>query len=159
MNFRYVKMYLGDDTMVKLPPIEKIPEAYSAIEDERVSLSENYALVKSSNKEKEYLIKWKDNVYYSNDNSTYWQGYPGYPIIAVLMLQGKLSLNKEIIKYFKNVNWNKLNSDNKRDYHASLEQVLANIGDDDKNKIYDEIDKVFEEIKDLDIELTRKNVF
>lgn len=98
--------------MIKLPPIEKIPEAYTAVEDNRITLYENYAIVKSSNKEKEYLIKWNNNIYYSNDSSTYWQGYPGYPILAVLMLQGILPLNKEISSYFKNINWNKLNKEN-----------------------------------------------
>ena len=82
--------------MLKMPPMEKIPEAYTAIEDGRINLYNDYALVKSSNNEKEYLIKWQDNIYYSNDNSTYWQGYPGYPIIAILMLQGKITLNREI---------------------------------------------------------------
>ena len=85
--------------MEKLPPIEKIPEAYTAIIDNRVEMFDNYAIVKSSTLEKEYLIKWNDNLYYSNDNSTYWQNYLGYPVISVLMLQGKLSLNKDILKY------------------------------------------------------------
>ena len=145
--------------MIKLPPIEKIPEAYTAIIDNRVELFNDYAIVKSSNLEKEYLIKWQDNIYYSNDNSTYWQNYPGYPIIAVLMLQNKLSLNKDVLTYFKNVNWNKLNKDNKRDYKKSLEQVLDGINDEKKDIINKEIEKVFEEIKDLDITLTRKKNF
>ena len=142
--------------MMKLPPIEKIPEAYSAIEDNRVELFDDYAIVKSSNNEKEYLIKWKDNLYYSNDKSTYWQGYIGYPIIAVLMLKGELSLNKDIIKYFKSVNWNKLNKENNRDYRKSLEQILSGISDNEKTLIDEEINKVYEEIKLLDIMLTKK---
>lgn len=142
--------------MNKYPPIEKIPEAYSAIEDNRVTIFEDYAQVKSSNNEKEYLIIWKDNIYYSNDNSSYWQGYIGYPVIAVLMLKGDLSLNKNISKYFKNINWNKLNKDNKRDYSKSLNQILKNFCDEEKNKIFEEINKVFDEIKQLDIKLTKK---
>lgn len=144
--------------MVKLPPIEKIPEAYTAIEDGRVTLFDDHATVKSSNNEKEYLIKWKDNTYYSNDNSTYWQGYAGYPVIAVLMLQNKLSLNREITKFFKNVNWNKLNKDNKRDYSKSLSQVLIDISEEDRKKIDAEINKVYDEIKQLDIELTKRKI-
>ncbi len=144
--------------MVKLPPIEKIPEAYTAIEDNRVELYDDYAIVKSSNNEKEYLIKWRDNVYYSNDNSTYWQGYPGYPVIAVLMLKSSLSLNRNVSKYFKNINWNKLNKDNKRDYKKSVDKILANVSLEEKNNIYEEFDKVYEEIKNLNIELTRKKI-
>ncbi len=59
--------------MKKFPPIEKILEAYTAIADGHVKLENDQALVTSS-----------------NDNASYWQGYLGYPGIAVLMLQGKL---------------------------------------------------------------------
>lgn len=145
--------------MIKLPPIEKIPEAYTAIEDERIVMENDSAIVKSSNNEKEYLIKWKDNLYYSNDNSTYWQNYPGYPVLAILMLQGKLTLNREVSTYFKNVNWNKLNKDNNRDYKKSVEDILVNVNEQEKELIYSEIDKVYEEIKELDIELTKKKNF
>lgn len=142
--------------MNKLPKIEKIPEAYTAIEDDRIKLYDEEAHVKSSDNKKEYLIKWKNNLYYSNDNSTYWQGTAGYPVIAVLMLQSKLSLNKEISKFFKNINWNKLNKENKRNYAESLKQILENQAEEEKTKIYEEINKVYEEIKNLDIEITRK---
>lgn len=142
--------------MMKLPPIEKIPEAYSAIVDERVNMYEDHAIVTSSNKEKEYLIQWRDHTYYSNDNSTYWQSYPGYPVLAVLMLQGKLSYDENVAMYFKNVNWNQLNKDNKRDYHASLEQILKDVSVEDRKQIDEEISKVFEAIKSLDIALTKK---
>lgn len=144
---------------MKMPPIEKIPEAYTAIEDKRVEMFNDYAIVKSSNGEKEYLIKWKDDTFYSNDNSTYWQGYIGYPVIAVLMLQGKLSLNKEVSKYFKNVNWNELNKMNKRDYHKSLEDILVNVDDGSREEIFSEINRVYEEIKNLNITLSRKKDF
>lgn len=40
--------------MQKLPQIEKVYEAYSAIADNRVALFEGYALVLSSSKAKEY---------------------------------------------------------------------------------------------------------
>lgn len=142
--------------MMKLPPIEKIPEAYSAIVDERVNMFEDHAIVTSSNNEKEYLIQWRDHTYYSNDNSTYWQSYPGYPVLAVLMLQGKLSYDENVAMYFKNVNWNQLNKDNKRDYHASLEQILKDVSVEDRKRIDAEISKVFEAIKSLDIALTKK---
>lgn len=144
--------------MIKLPPIEKIPEAYTAVEDNRIELYDDYAVVKSSNNEKEYLVKWKGNTYYSNDNSTYWQGYIGYPVIAVLMLKNVLSLNTEVSKYFKGINWNEINKQNKNDYKKSVDQILTNIPSSEKELIYMEFDKVYEEIKKLDIELTRKKI-
>ena len=130
-----------------MPPIEKIPEAYTAIEDLRIEVFEDSAKVKSSNGEKEYLIKWKENVYYSNDNSTYWQGYTGYPVIAVLMVQGKLSLNRDISKYFKSVNWSELNKKNKRDYKKSVDDILFGTPENEKEKIFREIEKVFEDVQ------------
>lgn len=145
--------------MIKLPPIEKIPEAYTAIEDDRITMNDELAFVKSSNFEKEYLIKWKDNVYYSNDNSTYWQNYPGYPVIAVLMLQGKLTLDRKVSTYFKNVNWNKLNKDNKRDYKKSVEDILVDVPNEEKELIFKTIEDVMDEIKNLNIELTKKKNF
>jgi hypothetical protein len=36
--------------------------------------------------------------------------YAVYPIIAVLMLQGKLALNKNIAYYFKGIKWAELNA-------------------------------------------------
>ena len=141
---------------MKLPNKSKIAESYSTIIDNRVNLLENEAIVKSSNGEKEYLIKWKDNLYYSNDNSSYWQGIIGYPVIAVLMMQNKLSLNKDILKYFKGINWNKLNKEDKRNYELSLEKVLEKASLEEKELIYKEINKVYDEIKNLNIELTRK---
>ncbi len=142
--------------MEKLPPIEKIPEAYSAIADGRIDMSEKYAIVKSSTLEKEYCIKWKENLYYSNDSSTYWQGYPGYPVLAVLFLQGILSLKKEVIPYFKGINWNALNKETKRDYQKSLAIALEKFDLDTKEMINQEIKRVYEDVKKLDILLTKR---
>ena len=44
-----------------------------------------------------------DNTYTLNDNASYWQGYLGYPGIAVLMLQGKLPYDKELAQQFAGV--------------------------------------------------------
>ena len=92
--------------MKKMPPIQKILEAYTAIVDKHVELKNNEALVTSSNGAKTYTVSWEDNIYHSNDNATYWQGYAGYPIIAVLMLQGKISFDQKLADNFTSVNWN-----------------------------------------------------
>ena len=42
--------------MLKLPPIEKIPKAYSAIADNRVVMSEHSALVDSSDYTKRNIL-------------------------------------------------------------------------------------------------------
>ena len=62
--------------MKKLPPIQKILEAYTAIVDNHVNLTENEAKVTSSNGAKTYTVSWENDVYHSNDNATYWQLMP-----------------------------------------------------------------------------------
>ena len=65
--------------MEKLPPIEKVYEAWSAVADGRVALhpDERRAAIASSNGAKTYTVAWNENgsTYSSNDNATYWQGY------------------------------------------------------------------------------------
>ena len=74
------------------------------------------------------------------------------------MLQQKLTWKKEISAYFKNVNWHEINLANKRDYKKALEYVIEKNSEEEKKKIYNEINRVYEEIKKLDIELTRKKI-
>lgn len=73
--------------MQKLPPIEKFYEAYSALADKRVTVEGSSAIVTSSDKTKTYKVEWQDNTYSSTDNATLWQGYAGYPVLSVLILQ------------------------------------------------------------------------
>lgn len=145
---------------VKLPPIEKIHEAYSAIADKRVVLKENEAEVSSSDLTKTYLVKWKDEVYSSNDNASYWQGYVGYPIIAVLMLQGKLPLNQEIAMYFQGINWKKINTEYKNKFSEAVSQIMGGLKEKgiDCNKIEEEIQKVYQEIGRLTIQTKRSSI-
>lgn len=51
--------------MKKLPPIQKILEAYTAIVDNHVNLTENEAKVTSSNGAKTYTVSWENDVYHS----------------------------------------------------------------------------------------------
>lgn len=99
--------------MEKLPPIEKIYEAYSALADNRIKISEDFADVLSSDSAKSYKVMWKDNTYSSTDNATYWQGYAGYPVIGVLILQSKLTVDSTIFEHFSGINWNSLNKKHK----------------------------------------------
>jgi len=145
--------------MKKLPPIEKIHEAYSAIADCRINLMEEYATVFSSNRAKEYTVTMKDGVYTSNDNASYWQGYAGYPIIAVLMLQGKLPLNVDIAEYFKNINWTELNAKYKSKYEKAVAEIMEGLQEKnvDCHEINSEVEKVYKEIQTLDITCKRSS--
>lgn len=140
-----------------VPPIEKIHEAYSAIVDNRVVLRDMDADVLSSDYSKTYLVTWENETYTSNDNASYWKGYPGYPIIAVLMLQGKLSFDKKIAGYFKGINWKELNTQHKNNYSEVVKQIMEEFELDgiDCDKINAEIAKVYEEIGRLAIATKR----
>lgn len=142
--------------MEKLPPIEKIYEAYSALADKRYKMDEKSCEITSSNSQKTYFVNWNDNTYSSNDNASYWKGYAGYPIIAVLMIQGKLSYNEKIANYFKDVNWTSINKKYKAKYDLAVNEIITerNL---DKNEIEEEVNKVFDEIKNLDIKTKRSS--
>lgn len=141
--------------MIKLPPKSKIYEAYSCIADNRIKMQENTATVTSSDRKKTYEIKWKDEDYSSTDNASFWQGYPGYPIIATLMLQNKLHFNKEVANLFANINWHELNDKYKRNYDAAVLEVLSHI-EYDQDIIKNETNKIYEELKNLTINIKRK---
>lgn len=63
--------------MDTFPPIAKIYEAYSAIADGRVEMSDTKAYVESSDHKKCYTVRFDDHVYSSNDHATLWQHYAG----------------------------------------------------------------------------------
>lgn len=122
--------------MKRLPPIEKIYEALTAIADGRVKFegdkfrNEGRAKVEASSSNKCYDVTWDLNTYSSNDNGTYWQGYPGYPILAVLMLQGKLPYNDFLARQLANINWKEVIHRHGNDYRAAVTEVLDKRGID-----------------------------
>lgn len=143
-----------------MPPVEKIHEAYSAIADGRVTMRDSEADVMSSDYSKAYLVKWKDETYSSNDNASYWKGYLGYPIIAVLMLQNRLSLDKEIADYFKGINWKKLNTEHKNVYSEVVKEIMSDLKTKgvDCERIDAEINKVYKEMEQLTISTKRSSL-
>ena len=97
----------------KKPPKAKIYEALGALGDNRVSLLENRtARVISSSGNKTYTVEWSEDEKYitSNDNASFWLGYMGYPILAVLMLRNKIIFNQRVASLpsnhkSNNINW------------------------------------------------------
>lgn len=141
--------------MKRLPPIEKIYEAWTALADNRVNLHENYATVSSSDASKEYTVRFSENQYSSDDNATFWQGYPGYPVIAVLMLQGKLTYDKHEAGLWKNINWTSLNKKHKNNYAAAVAEIAEERGIN-LEKSNEAALKVMKELEMLPIEIKRK---
>ncbi|QNQ82294.1 hypothetical protein FP435_03610 [Lactobacillus sp. PV037] len=140
--------------MKKFPPIEKIMEAYTAIGDHHVKMFENYALVTSSNNAKTYTVKWHDGIYQANDNATYWQGYAGYPIIAVLLLQNKLPFDEALAKAFAGINWHELNEKFKRNYTEAAKFIFKE-KKLDENTILTKIDQCYAILKELPLTIKR----
>ncbi|MCH4207627.1 MAG: hypothetical protein LKF79_04685 [Solobacterium sp.] len=141
----------------KLPPNEKAYEAFSAIADGRVAMHEDYAHITSSDHSKVYEVRWQDHVYYSTDSATYWQGYPGYPVIAVLMEQGKLPHDRQAESLLKNISWKQLNDKHKRNYQAAAEEVFQSLKDNgiDPQPTIQLAHQVNESLAGLDIEVKR----
>lgn len=141
--------------MKKMPPIEKVYEAWSAIADGRVELHNDYATVSSSDGTKKYKVRFSDNTYSSDDNATYWQGYPGYPVIAVLMLQGKLPFDKQEAEKWKDVEWKTLNTKFKNKYAEAVRSVATerNI---DLHTSEKAAESVMADLRNLDIVIKRK---
>ena len=141
--------------MKKIPPIEKIFEAWTALAAGRVLLHHDYADVSSSDGEKAYVVRFSGNQYSSDDNATFWQGYPGYPVIAVMMLQGKLPYDEEEAKLWDNINWTQLNKRHKNNYAEAVKEIAAERGID-LEKSYRDAHKVLEAIKESPVEIKRK---
>jgi len=139
----------------KLPPKEKIYEAFSVIADERYSvISEGKATVTSSSGDKQYALKWNMNgdaiKITSNDNASLWQGYTGYPIIAMLMLLGRISYNREMIRYFKGIPWKKINKAHRNNYSEAVDEILNGLNDPELvKKIRESVDDIYNQIGDL----------
>lgn len=144
--------------MEKLPPREKIIEAWSALADGRVSVDGplRTASVRSSNGDKTYTVSWNDDgtVYSSNDNATYWRGYAGYPVIAVLMEQGRVPYDAEMARRFEGVDWNAANKARRGEYAAAVADVVAHRGLDPE-AVDAAVDPAYDALARLDIKVKR----
>ena len=144
--------------MEKLPPEEKVYEAWTAIADGRVNLDEaaRTATVRSSDGTQTYTIQWDADrrEYSGNDNASYWRGYPGYPVIAVMMLQGVLPLDRTMAELYSEVNWRKLNTEYRHNYAASLAETEAVRNIDPEGPVK-AAHKVMEKLENLPVKIKR----
>lgn len=124
---------------MKTTPIEKIYEAWTAVADPgRLDITpgstrdEGSARVTSSDGSKHYDITWRDSgsIFTSTDAATRWQGYAGYPVVAVLMALGRIPLSREMAGRFAGINWTELNKAHRRDYAAAVAAVEQQRGID-----------------------------
>lgn len=141
--------------MEKLPPVEKVFEAWTAIEDKRVTLHDDYAEVASSDGSKGYTVRFDGSRFSSDDNATFWRGYAGYPVIAVLMLQGRLPFDSPQAALWKDVNWKEINTRFKNNYARAVEEV-ARERNIDLGASYRAAEAVLADLRLLPIEIKRK---
>jgi hypothetical protein len=111
----------------KMPPLIKIYEALGALGDGRVRLDdERHASVLSSDRSKTYHVETSADgrEISSNDNASYWQGYLGYPAIAVMLKRGLCALRPEAVSALNGVPWKELNQRFRHDYSRTIGEVL-----------------------------------
>lgn len=144
------------------PPKAKIYEALSAMADGRVELIDDFrAKVSSSSGDKSYTVEWSADLtkFSSNDNASYWQGYLGYPIIAVLIALDRLTVSNEILLHLAGIPWKVLNQRHKNDYESAVASALGDLRKKgvDVEMIVREADRLYEEVIALGLEqLARK---
>lgn len=141
----------------KLPPPAKVYEAFSALADGRVRVEEpGRAAVRSSGGEKTYTVEWTGDVeaVTSNDNASYWQGYLGYPIVAVLIALGKVRADEAVTRALAGIRWKELNARFKRDYDAAVVHVLEELAErgEERERIVREVDGVMRQLAELTLE-------
>jgi len=110
----------------KMPPLIKVYEALGALGDARVVLEpDGRARVTSSEGNKVYQIETSEDLreIASNDNASYWQGYLGYPAIAVLLARGLFPVSRESAVALAKIPWKQLNREHRNDYARTLAEV------------------------------------
>ena len=85
----------------------------------------------------------------------------GYPILATMMLEGKIDYNFEIVSFFKNINWKKINTEFKNDYVKAAEIILNQLKESgiDVEFVKAETEKVYSQIKELKLPYTKSKIF
>jgi hypothetical protein len=111
----------------KMPPLVKIYEALGALGDGRVQLEdEQHASVLSSDRSKTYQVEISADGHEiaSNDNASYWQGYLGYPAVAVMLKRGLCTVRAEVITALSGIPWKELNRRFHNDYSRTIGEVM-----------------------------------
>lgn len=138
-------------TAWNMPPPGKIYEALTAVADQRVTITgPTTAQVVSSSRNKTYDVSWSADMreITSNDNGSYWQGYVGYPIIAVLLKLDKLSFDSHIAQLLAGVPWKAVNDHFKRNYDRAIDHVLDQVEAHGGNRtqVAQEVEKIYQQL-------------
>lgn len=140
----------------KQPPVIKLYEALGSLGDGRVKLEGDNATVDSSTGNKRYTVTYDASAkaIMSNDNGSYWQGYLGYPAIAVLLKRGVLTnWDRRLCEYLKGFAWKEINASFKNDWSKTealvKREMKARYPELDLGWFDHEIGKVYDDIAAL----------
>jgi hypothetical protein len=142
-------------TAWKMPPIVKVYEAIGALGDGRVRIEDDArATVRSSEGTKVYDLEFSRDgrEISSNDNASYWQGYLGYPAIAVLIERGILKRPPaDAIEALSGVPWKEMNRKLGNDYAKTIAEVerIADSAGHDPRAIRAAAEAILEELRHL----------
>lgn len=137
-----------------MPPLIKVYEAMGALGDGRVRLQDDgRAQVTSSEGNKTYDVEISaDNrEISSNDNASYWQGYLGYPGIAVLLARGFYRPPANVIDALAGIPWKELNRSFRNDYDKTVDAVNKTVEENghDPDAVRIEAEAVMQALKKL----------
>jgi hypothetical protein len=142
-------------TQWKMPPLVKVYEAIGALGDGRVRITDQTrALVTSSEGNKTYEVEISDRgrQIASNDSASYWQGYLGYPAIAVLILRGLIAAPPaNVSDALAGIPWKEINRRFRNDYAKTIAAVAqtAEQSGHDPNAIRAEADRILDALRKL----------
>lgn len=144
-------------TAWKLPPRAKVFEAFTAVADGRVRFTgPGSAAVTSSGGDRTYDVEWSEDgrTIAANDNASYWQGYLGYPALAVLLERGELRAGEAEVRALAGVPWHDLNERLRRDYDAAVAKALEGLagGAPEAERVERAVDDVMEQLVALDLQ-------
>ena len=130
------------------PHISKIYEALTALADSRIELlSPQKAKCYSSSDNKFYEIEYdpKSDSIISNDNSAFYTGSLSYPMIAFLMLTGRIAYEKKLERPLSGIHWKDINQKFNNDYDSAVDYVLSRLKDKGVSVdfVRDEIGKIY----------------
>ncbi|MDP3964199.1 MAG: hypothetical protein Q8Q20_00885 [bacterium] len=136
----------------KLPPKIKIYEALGCLADGRLIMVKGEQRVYSSSRNKYYTVVFnkEKNAIASNDNTSFWQGYLGYPAIAYLMSIGELPYDVTLSNTLRKIPWKDMNTRNSNDFSKTQQEVdmlVAQRGVDPK-ELHRFVDTVFEALEE-----------
>lgn len=150
--------------MDKKTPVEKVYEAWTAIADGRIKIaegstvSEGSATMSSSITASIMTYAGKKMDGCSIRTTTRRIGaYAGYPILAVLMMQGRLPYDEAVAGQYAGVDWKAVNTRHRNKYAEAIAEVQTerNL---DREQAATAARAVSDGLEDLNISVTRKKI-